>query len=305
MSSTTAPHKPHRLDWVQPYLNTYEICPLCDGKTWRLIYHLGVLKVYQCHECRLMFLNPCLMPQEQKMIFSSPEMLQKVSAVFADYHDDSSWATPRTTQIHHLVLNHLEKHKPAKGQILDVGCGKGSFLLAAKERGWQPIGLEPNFNAAESLRLRDIHAHSCDFFDAAVEETQYDVISLWDLIEHTPNPKAWMRRCYTLLKPGGFLVIATPNHRSLLDQLAGSFRRFVGDALLEKLYTVDHTLYLTDETLHDLYLRTDFKVLDAIKVNTDLSRYRMSMPYRIAAEGVLMLSSVFHLQNRVVMIGQK
>jgi len=256
-----------------------------------------------------MFLNPCLMPEEQKLIFSSPEMLKKVSAFFADYHDDGSWSTPKTTAIYRSVLTELGRLRPGKGKWLDVGCGKGTFLVLAKAMGWQAVGLEPNFNAAETLRTQHgIPALDCDFFDPRVEAQKYDVISLWDLIEHTPNPKVWMERCRTLLNPGGLLVIATPNHFSLLDGLAHwAHRLSIGrlTAALEKLYTVDHTLYLTGATLADLFRRTDFKVLKSLKVNTDLSRYRMSAAFRALAETLLAVSWVFHLQNRVVMIGKK
>ncbi len=303
------PPSSDRLAWAEPYLNGYAACPLCEGKSWQNLYEIGILKVHCCRGCSLMFLNPCLMPEEQKLIFSSPEMLKKVSLFFAHYHNDRSWSTPKTTEIYRSVLAQMEGLLPGKGTLLDVGCGKGAFLVLAKEMGWQTVGLEPNFNAAETLRKQhDIPALDCDFFDPRVAEQMYDVISLWDLIEHTPNPKIWMERCRALLKPGGLLVIATPNHASLLDGLAHwacrlSFGRV--PAGLEKLYTIDHTLYLTGATLADLFQRTDFRVLKTIKVNTDLSRYHMSAAFRVFAEILLAASWAFHLQNRVVMIGSK
>ncbi len=143
-----------RLDWARPYLKTFAACPLCAGTDWWPLYELGVLKIRRCRDCGLKFLNPCLMPEEQKMIFSSPEMLLKVSDFFSDYHDDSSWTTPKTAAIFESAIQQLEKLYPSKGRILDVGCGKGAFLIQAKARGWDAYGLEPNFDAA--VKLKDI-----------------------------------------------------------------------------------------------------------------------------------------------------
>lgn len=306
---TCCSKKEDRLAWVTEYLKPYNACPLCGGKNWKLLYPLGVLKVHQCNDCSMMFLNPCLMPEEQKMIFSSKEFLTKVSSFFADYYEDSSWVTPKTSAIYTSAIEAAEAITPSKGKWLDVGCGKGSFLTIAKSRGWQAFGLEPNFDTAKRLReSHGIEVYAEDFFEAKLPENSFDAISLWDLIEHTPDPARWMKRCLQLLKPGGLFVIATPNHHSFLDIIAAiAYRLTMGssDYALRKLYTVDHTLYLTDATLKSLYERSGFDYIRHLKVNTDLSRYSMSPFFRLFSETLLAIGSLFHLQNRVIMIGRK
>ncbi len=307
MTMTAQP--PSRLEWAKPYLKSYSACPLCSGKDWILLYQLGILSVRQCRACGLKFLNPCLMPEEQKMIFSSTEMLLKVSEFFSDYHDDSSWATPKTRAIFNNTLKELENLLPAKGKILDVGCGKGAFLIQAKERGWEACGLEPNFDAAAKLKQsHGIEVRSDDFFETSYLKESFQVIALWDLLEHTPEPIVWFNRCRKLLAPGGLLLIATPNHHSLLDGLAHFVWKISGQKLsfmLDKLYTVDHTLYLTDSTLGELFKKAEFKPVKTLKVNTDLERYRMSALFRAASEILLATSALAGLQNRVIMIGKK
>lgn len=297
------------LSWAEPYLKAVSSCPLCAGTEWRLKYRLGILQIYQCQDCNLMFLNPCLWPDEQKMIFSSPEFLKKVSGFFTDYHDDVSWTTPKTAVIHMQVLQAMETWLPQKGKLLDVGCGKGFFLIRAKRRGWTPIGLEPNFNAVKSLQEKhQIKVYENDFFQIPVQPDSLDAISLRDFLEHTPDPLLWMRRSWQLLEPGGLFIIVTPNHYSFLDSLAHfCFRLTLGKFTyaLKKLYTIDHTLYLTQHTLAELYRRSGFEILQTLRVNTDLSRYTMSPAFRIISEVLLTISSLFGLQNRVIMIGRK
>ncbi len=75
--------------------------------------------------------------------------------------------------------------------------------------------------------------------------------------------------------------------------------------MLNKLYTVDHTLYLTDRTLGELFKKSKYRPVKTQKVNTDLERYRMSGAFRGASEILLAVSTLTGLQNRVIMIGQK
>lgn len=243
------------------------------------------------------------------MIFSSPDLLKRLNQFLADYHDDSAWETPPTLKIYQNAVKMLTHLYPQKGRLLDVGCGKGSFLRVAQEDGWQTFGLEPNFGANKELFEKfKISMYECDFFDRRVPENYFDVVCLWDLIEHTPNPLDWMTRCHSLLKPGGFVLIATPNHRSFLDIAAHlayvlSFKQFRYP--LQKLYTPDHTLYLTDLTLEKIFQDSKFQVMKTSKVNSDLNRYAMRLWFRFFANLLLQIASFLGLQNRVIMIGKK
>ncbi|MDP3920119.1 MAG: class I SAM-dependent methyltransferase [Candidatus Omnitrophota bacterium] len=298
-----------RMDWVREYLKELPHCPLCHGRGATPLLELGPLRVWRCKDCRLMYLNPCLFPDEQKMIFSSPDFLTRVSEFFADYYQGETWNTPRTLAVYNGVMRELASLFPAKGKIVDIGCGRGAFLKAAKAGGWTASGVEPNFDDAEHLRRdHDIEVFQGDFFEAALPESGFDVVSMWDLIEHVPEPGDWVRRCAKLLRPGGALLLATPNHFSFLDFLAfTSYRLSFGNFsyALEKLYTVDHTLYLTQHTLRDLFERSGFTVVKTIKVNTDLSRYAMGPLFRGIAEGLLAVGGLMQLHNRVIMIAIK
>lgn len=295
--------------WLQSLLKPLASCPYCQSSEKRLLYQFDILHIYKCPKCTLIYLNPCLMPQEQMMIFSSPELLKRLNQFLADYHDDSAWETPQTLSIYRNTVKTLSKIYPQKGRLLDVGCGKGAFLRVAQEEGWHAHGLEPNFSANKGLFEKfKISMYECDFFDIRVPENDFDVVCLWDLIEHTPNPMAWMERCRALLKPGGLVLMATPNHRSFLDITAHlayvlSFKQFRYP--LQKLYTPDHTLYLTDSTLEKLFEDSRFEVMKTIKVNSDLSRYTMKPWFRIFANLLLQIASFLGLQNRVIMIGNK
>lgn len=284
-------------------------CPLCSGKDWKLIYPLGVLRVHKCRACSMMFLNPYLTPGGMAKIFSSPELLTRVSAFFADYCEDKTWITPRTRAAYEKALAECSKTIPIGGKIMDVGCGQGAFLKVAAEHGWRAFGIEPNCGkAAELEKEHGIRIFQKDFFSADIPQSEYDAVSTWDFIEHLPDPAALVRRCGLMLKPGGLLITATPNHFSFLDFSAAlayyfSFGKFTYP--LRKLYTVDHTLYFTGATLRALLKKEGFEIAAQIKVNTDLDRYAMGPLFRCFAELLLFKSRLFGLENRIIVIARK
>ena len=294
---------------IAGYLAPMPQCPLCAGKSWRKIYDLGLLKVQKCTQCAMIFMDPFLSPEGMKKIFSSPELLGSVNQFLADYGNSATWETPRTLAIYRQVIRKItEDRLGGPGKILDIGCGMGTFLKCAVERGWKSFGLEPNCANREKLRTKHgIEVFEDDFFTGTIPEKDFDAVALWDLIEHVPNPEAWVRRCGSFLKPGGVLIIATPNHFSLLDFLADLAYRLTGGHFtypLKKLYTMDHTLFFTHKTLGRLLLKEGFSIEHRVKVNTDLARYPAGPFFRVFAEILLGAAGLLGLQNRVIVLAK-
>ena len=95
--------------------------------------------------------------------------------------------------------------------LLDVGAGTGDFLFTAKKSGWKIAGVEPNANA--KLRARDKGIELFPSLDS-LPEKQYNVITLWHVLEHLPNLDDQIKHIVSLLKENGTLVIAVPNFKS-------------------------------------------------------------------------------------------
>jgi len=144
--------------------------------------------------------------------------------------------------------------RPSGRRVLDVGAAGGSFLAAARERGYEPLGCEPSTWMCAFARERyGLHLHPGTIFDVPVETGSLDLLTLWDVIEHTPDPKAVLQRAHELLTPEGVLVMSWPDYGSLAARVLGAKWPF--------LLTV-HLYYFEPATMTRLLEATGFRPLD-------------------------------------------
>ena len=109
------------------------------------------------------------------------------------------------------------------GRLLDVGCALGGFLDAAKNVGFNVSGVEPSTCAADNASCKlGIEVASCDLKSAGLEEESFDVITMWDTIEHLRDPYETLNEAWRLLKNDGLLFFSTGDASSLWARLTGS-----------------------------------------------------------------------------------
>jgi 2-polyprenyl-3-methyl-5-hydroxy-6-metoxy-1,4-benzoquinol methylase len=115
--------------------------------------------------------------------------------------------------------------------ILDIGCGTGDFLAAAKNKGWSVVGIEPNENAKNlaTKKVNTPHTKVSSFYkniEALLKDKgdeKFDVITMWHVLEHVYNLEEYIRNLEKLLKPNGSLLIAVPNYNSFDAKYYGKF----------------------------------------------------------------------------------
>lgn len=111
----------------------------------------------------------------------------------------------------------------SRGKILDVGCGLGFFLEAAREKGWEVQGVEVSKYAASYVsRNLKIKVFQSTLENLHLPPKSFDVITLFALVEHLVNPLQTLLEVKRLLKPGGLLVLTTPNQGSVTTKILGS-----------------------------------------------------------------------------------
>ena len=108
------------------------------------------------------------------------------------------------------------------GKLLEVGCGRGRFLERMRRAGWQVQGTE--FDPAAAERVRAKYGLQIDVGDLAAlhyPADAYDAIAMSQVIEHVHDPRALLEECRRVLRPGGRLVLSTPNAASLAHRRDG------------------------------------------------------------------------------------
>ncbi len=102
----------------------------------------------------------------------------------------------------------------ACGTLLEVGCGSGEFLARMRQFGWVVEGVDPDPRAVQQAAALGLAVYESDLWQRAYADNRFDAIVLSHVIEHVPDPEALMRECWRILKPGGRMVIVTPNIQS-------------------------------------------------------------------------------------------
>jgi SAM-dependent methyltransferase len=121
-------------------------------------------------------------------------------------------------------LQRLSRRLPQASKILDVGSGSGEWLAVLKQAGHRVCGVEPDPFYGEFARQRyAVQVETKGILDLARPENPFDVITLFHVLEHLPDPLAALQNFREWLTPGGLLIIEVPNTNSVHQNPAGRF----------------------------------------------------------------------------------
>lgn len=106
-------------------------------------------------------------------------------------------------------------------KLLDLGCGAGGLLQAARNHGWNAQGLDVSSHAAEHVRELGFEVFEGELSEAAFPEGQFDVVTAAELLEHISEPRALLREVARILRPGGLFWTTTPHARGISARMLG------------------------------------------------------------------------------------
>jgi 2-polyprenyl-3-methyl-5-hydroxy-6-metoxy-1,4-benzoquinol methylase len=137
------------------------------------------------------------------------------------------------------------------GRLLDVGCGSGDWLLLMRELGWQVEGIDFDERALEVARKSGLQVRCGSLEEQSFPSASFDAVILNHVIEHLPDPIGNLLECARLLRPGGKLVVCTPNGSSLGHRLfKGKWRG---------LEPPRHLHVFSEQSMHRLLERAGFR----------------------------------------------
>lgn len=290
-------------------------CPLCGSAgpivhrnlVDRLFGAPGTWSLRRCRarRCHVLWLDPFPIPAD-------------IGKFYGDYYTHvegeanrflTGGASPRRRALKSLLskvlfwraplfrsdLFFLEGHAP--GRLLDVGCGAGALLEAASSRGWQAEGVDFDVGAVAAANTRPgVSARTGSIEQAAFPAGSFDAVTFDNVIEHLPDPASAFREAHRVLRPGGRLVMMTPNADALGHAIYGLAWR--------GLETPRHLFLFTPHLLARMASEAGFSKVAAFSYAAGVSR-----PY-----GILEVSEQLSprrtiarskLGRRVVELGEK
>lgn len=206
-------------------------------------------------------------------------------------------------------LELLESYKPPPGRLLDVGCAVGSFLYLAGQRQWQCYGVEVSEFAAAIARDRlGVPVFTGRFIDAPYPAGHFDVITMWDILEHLPNPIAALQKSHRLLNSCGILLLNVPNEKSLLRMAARMIYQGSGGLIkgpVNRLYHQYHLNYFNRDSLSFLIKKSGFEILSVTQKVMPLTRGRGGAWVKAVRKCLSLLENMLHCQYELFCIVQK
>jgi len=184
-------------------------CPYCSCQTMQL-WEEKNFTIQQCNACFLIFkniphLNRKKIEELQSGLYSDFEKRSKVKALYKMTKDR---------------INILKQYK-TNGKLLEIGCGTGSFLIEAKQQGFDVTGLDASSNYIESINNLGLNVKYGRIEDVNFEYKKFDVIAMSHLLEHIENPTSFLENVKKYLTPNGILFIVVPNADSLTNRILG------------------------------------------------------------------------------------
>lgn len=247
-------------------------CCLCGKKDWEFLFSKNGRRIVRCRNDNLVMLNPQITAQEihhfyNDRYFESPEFRGNTCIGYYAYIDERPLLLEYFRRKIALLKTYL-----SQGKLLEIGCGHGFFLEAAQNSPFQTLGIDISGYAVEYAQKHRLPARLVDLEKAHFPPQSFDAVVAFQLIEHIPNPLKFMKEVNRVLKPGGLVLLATPNEGGYLKKIMGkhwlSYRH------------AEHLFFFSPKTLGELLSKSGF---NSIEFRKDETRF---YPLRHLLDGV-------------------
>lgn len=247
-------------------------CPLCGANDSREIFVKDGFSHVACNPCGFMYVSP----------------VAKDHVIDEFYRREKSWAAvlENPTQVEFdrkkfaYGLDVALEHCPPEPRVLDVGCGPGVFIDVARELGLETAGVELNQQNVADMRGRGITVYDKPLDKCGLDEGLFDLIALWEVLEHIIEPRPLLAEIARLLAPGGVVLILVPNRDALVTRLLQA---------RSNTFVVSHVNFFNADSLSELARGCGLAELLRETMVTELGAIRNYLdfqdPYSGQAEG--------------------
>jgi 2-polyprenyl-3-methyl-5-hydroxy-6-metoxy-1,4-benzoquinol methylase len=253
-------------------------CNLCGGEVTESFARRKGMQIVRCARCALVYVNPRHNASKLQRHYNGGQSSR------IQYYLDVECADRRTFA---GILDMAAQLLPHKGRLLDIGPNIGTCMGLAREAGWETYGVEINAEAARYCReQRGLQVIAGQLDAGTFPRHHFDLVLMGDVIEHLPDPMEVMRTVQGILKPGGLVMISTPNIASLAGRIL-------------QMKPEEHLYYFSPATMAALLARAGLELVEV----KPLDRYHnlTAMTHSTTFGGLFqLLGPVFRLAHRLL-----
>lgn len=234
-------------------------CRSCSQKNSHILFRKDDMDIVKCRSCGLVFTNSDLSETHLKEFYG--EKYFRSEGMGTSYSEHIFEENAMTVNAERRLAK-IEKIKPEKGKILDVGCAAGFFLNVAN-REWEVAGVElSEYASSYAMDRFGLPVKNGALKDAAYPDKTFDVVTMWDFVEHLVDPIEDLKEVGRVLKDDGLLVMTIGDVESFLAKISGKHWHLYDPT--------QRLLFLSQKTVSDLLYKSGFKILK-IERNGDWS----------------------------------
>lgn len=247
--------------------NNKIICFLCGKIHVSFYVNKKGFNLFRCSDCGLIFLHP--VPESIGVYDDSYFSGAEKGFGYVDYDADKEPMIPTFNK----YLDILRDMGVKEGKLLDIGAATGFFMNIAKARGFNVTGVEFSNFAAEKGRKLGLNLITGDLISQKFSDESFDIITMFDVIEHVPNPKEVISEVNRILKKGGVVVINTPDVESLWAKVLGKHWQLI--------MPPEHINYFSPKNLGNYLSQNGFEVVLSTKIGKKFTlQYVIKMLYK-------------------------
>ncbi len=229
-----------------------EICKICGSSKTEFIGFKNNSRLIRCKQCGVIYVE------------SPPSWDIIESRYNNDYHCYSEAVSLPKEIIYDYFLKEIKRIKGLK--ILDVGCGMGEFLELVVDNEGKPYGIEfsdyaSDFVAKKGIKVCNQNAEGKFCYDSKL----FDIVTMWDVIEHLYNPGKALSEINRVLKKDGFLILSTPNFSGLTRLLFG-FNAY-------QISLPEHLFYFNLDSIKNILNKHGFRIIKAKSIHLFLTNF--------------------------------
>ena len=221
---------------------------MCDAPGPVTRFTQGGARVVQCVRCRLLYTDPPVSGRYYGAIRRQDWFVEARAAA----------ASRMNVYLAHVRAIDRLNTGGARWRILDVGCGMGGFLCAAAAYGYDGYGIEASAEQAAWAQGLHLNVRHGDAVDAFRPQT-FQVVTLWEVLEHIPHPKEMLAAVREVLEPGGYLVLGVPNGPHALWK--AKLLRPLGGARGDVVGVGEHVVHYSAGTIRMVLTAAGYEVL--------------------------------------------